>query len=327
MTGSSKKQNSPRRVLRAKGSTPAGTHIPVLLQEVEACLKPANGKVVVDCTVGYGGHSRAFARRIAPDGKLIALDMDQIELEKTRERLSNEPVQISFYRSNFSDILSVLHRENLPGADIIFADIGVSSMQIDQAQRGISYRHKGILDLRMDTSLENTGTDLVNSLSQDELSKVLWEFSDEPDHEEIAAEIIKQRAFQPITQISQLVRVIFRAKGLTLKTFQQQNKSARFGTLHPAARTFQALRILVNDELASLEKLLKIAPECLNSGGRIGIISFHSGEDRLVKQYFRKAVQDGVYTSAAQNPISPRYNEIRSNPRSASAKFRWAIKS
>jgi 16S rRNA (cytosine1402-N4)-methyltransferase len=140
----------------------------------------------------------------------------------------------------------------------------------------------------------------------------------------IARLIVTQRAVQAITQTEHLVRIIFHVKGLTTKTWQQQNR-AKFGQLHPAARTFQALRILVNDELGALRELLRIAPYCLRPGGRIGIISFHSGEDRLVKRSFRDDVRNGIYRSAAKNPIVPRIKEIISNPRSASAKFRWAV--
>jgi 16S rRNA (cytosine1402-N4)-methyltransferase len=177
----------------------------------------------------------------------------------------------------------------------------------------------------MDNRLKKTGADLLMSLSEEELSNALCELADEPDHREIARKIVAQRAEKPITQTSQLVRIIFHVRGLTPKTWQQQNRASKFGSLHPAARTFQALRILVNDEIGSLRELLRIARYCLRPGGRIGIISFHSGEDRLVKQSFRDGVRNGIYQSAAKNPIVPRIKEIISNPRSASAKFRWAV--
>ncbi len=311
--------------LRAKGKTPAGTHIPVLAEEVIGCLKPKPGEVVVDCTVGYGGHASELIRRIGATGKLVALDVDNAELERIGHRLSKENVPASFYHSNFAGIAKVLKKENLDGCDIIFADLGVSSMQIDNPDRGISYKHQGPLDMRMDDRIKQTGSDLLNSLCEEELSKALWELADEPDHQKIARMIVAGRAAEAITQTGQLVRIIFNAKGLTEKTWQRQNRAAKFGSLHPAARTFQALRIMVNDELGSLKELLRIAPYCLRPGGRIGIISFHSGEDRLVKRSFRQGVQDGIYQSAAKNPIVPRIKEIISNPRSASAKFRWAV--
>ncbi|MGA2172482.1 MAG: 16S rRNA (cytosine(1402)-N(4))-methyltransferase RsmH [Sedimentisphaerales bacterium] len=310
--------------LRAKGKTPAGSHIPVLIEEVMACLNPKPGETIVDCTVGYGGHASEFIRHIGPTGKLIALDVDNAELERTRHRLSKENVPVSFHHSNFAGVASVLKKENLDGCDIIFADLGVSSMQIDNPDRGMSYKHKGPLDMRMDERLKRTGADLLNTLCEEELARAFSELADEPDHQKIAHLIVTQRAAQAITQTEQLVRIIFHVKGLTAKTWRQQNR-AKFGKLHPAARTFQALRILVNDELGSLKELLRIAPYCLRPGGRIGIISFHSGEDRLVKRSFRDNVRNGIYQSAAPDAIVPRIKEIVSNPRSASAKFRWAV--
>jgi len=310
--------------LRAKGKTPVGTHVPVLMEEVLASLRPAPGKVVVDCTVGYGGHAAEFMKRVCPAGRLIALDVDGVELERTRRRLSSAGAPVSFYRSNFAGIANILSKEKLDGCDVIFADLGVSSMQIDDPARGMSYKNEGPLDMRMDDRLKKTGADLLNTLSEEDLSTALWELADEPDHEKIALWIVNQRAVQPITETSQLVRLIFAVKGLTEKTWRRWQVTSKFGSLHPAARTFQVLRILVNDEIGSLKELLRVAPHCLRPGGRIGIISFHSGEDRLVKQSFRDGVRNGIYQSAAKNVVVPRIREITSNPRCASAKFRWA---
>jgi len=312
--------------LRAKGKTPAGTHVPVLVEEVIACLNPQPGHIVADCTLGYGGHAKEFLRRIGDTGRLIGFDLDAAELEKTRRRLSGHATPIRLYHMNFAGIANVLGTEQIDGYDIIFADLGVSSMQIDDPSRGISYKHEGPLDMRMDTRLKRTGADLLASLSQDELSQALIELSDEPDHDLIAQMIVGQRSVQPITQTSQLIRLVFNAKGLTEKTWKKQQKQSAFGSLHPAARTFQTLRILVNDELAALKELLRVGPYCLRPGGRIGIISFHSGEDRLVKHSFRDGTRTGVYESIARDIIVPGPEEVRSNPRSASAKFRWAIR-
>lgn len=309
--------------LRAKGVTPAGTHVPVLVQEVMECLKPKPGEIVIDCTVGYGGHALEFAERIGPGGRLIALDIDNEELERTRERLSDAGVPASFHRSNFAGIAKVLKQENLTACDIIFADLGVSSMQIDNPARGMSYKHPGPLDLRMDDRLKRTGADLLSTLNEAELSKALWELADEPDHERIARLIVARRAAEPITQTGQLVDLVFEAKGVTAKTWRTQRD--KLGSLHPAARTFQALRILVNDELVALKELLRVAPYCLRPGGRVGIISFHSGEDRLVKQSFREGFRAGIYQATTTEVIVPQPEEVRANPRSASAKFRWAI--
>jgi len=310
--------------LRAKGKTPAGTHVPVLVEEVMGCLNPKPGEIVADCTVGYGGHATEFLKRIGPTGKLIAMDMDNTELERTRNRLIKDNAPVSFHHSNFAGLGKVLQKENIAGCDIIFADLGVSSMQIDNPERGMSYKHAGSIDMRMDSRLKQTGADLLNTLSEEELSKAFLELSDEPDHKKIAEFIVNQRMVLPITQTDQLIRIIFSVKGLTEKLWKKQNR-AGFGKLHPAARTFQALRILVNDELGSLKELLRIAQYCLRPGGRIGIISFHSGEDRLVKRWFRDNVRTGIYQTASQDAIVPRTKEIMSNPRSSSAKFRWAV--
>ncbi|HBG27047.1 MAG: 16S rRNA (cytosine(1402)-N(4))-methyltransferase [Planctomycetes bacterium GWF2_41_51] len=315
-----------RDKLRAKGKTPAGSHIPVLLEEVLEILNPQPGQIVADCTLGYGGHSRQFIKRLGPTGKLIAFDVDGAELERTQKRLSGSETPISFYHSNFAGIANALKREQIDGFDVIFADLGVSSMQIDDAERGISYKNEGPLDMRMDKRLKQTGADLINSLPEEEIAKALLEYSDEPDNEKIARMIVAQRSVQPITTVSQLIRLVFAVKGLTVNSWKKQQRTSKFGSLHPAARTFQSLRILVNDELGSLKELLRIAPYCLRPGGRIGIISFHSGEDRLVKQSFRDGAENGVYEFASKKAVVPRIKEVIANPRCASAKFRWAVK-
>lgn len=312
--------------MRAKGKTASGTHIPVLLKEVMAELAPAAGDIVVDCTLGYGGHACQFVRRIGSDGKLIGLDVDGKEIEGTKRRLKEAGCKKSFHNTNFGDIAEVLRQENIEGADIIFADIGVSSMQVDDATRGISYKSDGPLDMRMDGRLEKTGADLLAELTKDQLSAMLLENSDEPDHEVIAQWIIGQRISQPITQVCELVRLVFNAKGLTEKTWKKKQRASSFGSAHPAARTFQALRIMVNDELGVLKKLLAAAGDSLKPGGRIGIISFHSGEDRLVKQSFRDGYQAGIYDATSDKAIIPNKWEIMKNPRSSSARFRWARK-
>ncbi len=309
--------------LRAKGNTPAGTHIPILVEEVLECLRPASGEIVVDCTLGYGGHASEFLKRIGPAGKLIGLDIDGVELEHTGRRLAQEGASVSLHRSNFAGIAKVLRQENLTGVDVIFADLGVSSMQIDNPERGLSYKREGPLDMRMDDRLQRTGADLLRTVSEQDLTKALAELADEPDAERIARRIVELRIKTPITQTSQLVQAIFDAKRLTAETWKRQRD--RLGSLHPAARTFQTLRILVNDEMSALKAFLQKAPLCLRPGGRIGVISFHSGEDRLVKHAFRDGYRNGLYESTAREVIVPGGREIRENPRSASAKFRWAI--
>jgi len=311
--------------LQAKGQTPVSTHIPVLVEEVMQALSRGPGEVVADCTVGYGGHAREFMKRIGPTGRLIGFDVDQDELERTRQRLEQESTPASFHRSNFAGIGKVLGPEQLEGYDIIFADLGVSSMQIDNPARGLCYRHEGPLDMRMDNRLQQTGADLLATLSREELASAFRELADESDGEEIAARIVDRRAVETIRLTSQLVELVMEAKGTTSSRWRQQRRQPA-PALHPAARTFQALRILVNDELGALRELLRVAPYCLRPGGRMGIISFHSGEDRLVKHAFRDGVRDGTYHRASTDVIVPQTRERTYNSRSASARFRWAAR-
>lgn len=311
--------------IRSRGHTPAGTHVPVMVTEVMACLRPMPGEIVADCTVGYGGHATEFLRRIGPNGRLLAFDVDEHELGRTRHRLAEAGFvnNVRFHRSNFAGIGKTLMMEQLDGYDVIFADLGVSSMQVDDPSRGFSYKHDGPLDMRMDQRIRRTAADWLGELSEEELVAALRDLSDEPDAERIARQIIEYRAIEPIRRTSQLVQIIFQAKRLTRRQWRQQAARDQ-SRLHPAARVFQALRILVNDELSSLRHLLRIASSCLRPGGRIGIISFHSGEDRLVAGSFREGLRSRVYASAADEAIRPGHQERYDNPRSASAMLRWA---
>jgi len=310
--------------VRARGGTPVGTHVPVLVNEVLECLDPKPGEIVADCTIGYGGHAAAFLGRIRPGGSLIGFDLDAGQLERTRARLAGvEDVRIRLYHSHFAGIAKILREEGLDGYDILFADLGVSSMQVDDPARGFSYRLDGPLDMRMDERTRKTASDRLASMTADELSTALRDLADEPDHERIAEAVVRHRAQRPIERTLQLVDVVLAAKGMSRREWRRR---ARPGELHPAARTFLALRILVNDELAGLAQLLRDAPYCLRPGGRIGIITFHSGEDRLVKKGFRQGLRSGLYAAIAEEVVRPTPEERRDNPRSASAKLRWARK-
>ncbi len=325
--------------VRAQGRTPAGTHVPVLVEEVLAALHPQLGDVVADCTVGYGGHALVFIRRIGPTGRLIGLDVDAAQVARTAARLATLPpngddpgvvaqgaglAPVSLHRSHFAGLGKVLSREGLDGFDIIFADLGVSSMQIDDPSRGFSYKHDGPLDMRMDDRLPRTAADLLAQLSVDELSAALADLADEPHAVRIARCIVRRRAVKPVARTRELVNVVFEAKGLTHREWRGRPTDQR-NQLHPAARTFQALRMLVNDETAGLAQLLRVAAHCLRLGGRIGIISFHSGEDRLVRDAFHDGLAAGTYSTIAEAPIRPTSTEITANPRSRSALFRWAV--
>lgn len=338
--------------LRAQGRTPAGTHIPIMVEEVLRELRPGVGDTVMDCTIGYGGHAMAFLRRIGPEGRLIGCDVDEVQLARTRERLRRAGFHPHLHRVHFAGLGQVLRAEGLDGFDVLFADLGVSSMQLDDPARGFSYKQDGPLDMRMDHRLVKSAADLLAKLSFTELSDALRDLADEPDHERIARHIVRRRTERFIQSTRELVNIVLEAKGLSRRGLRR-NVSQRAAPLrtstvdpksegaaecspsseermarrrHPAAKTFQALRILVNDELGGLAQLLRIAPYCLKPGGRLGVISFHSGEDRLVKRLFRDGLRSGMYVSASETPIRPTRDEVRANPRAASAKFRVAVR-
>ncbi len=329
--------------VRAQGRTPAGTHVPVLLDEVMAALNPRPGDVVVDCTIGYGGHAEAFLRRIAPGGRLIGLDLDGPQLARTGQRLANAldrpvalvlpgdvpsrrqpPATLRLYHRHFGGIGRVLGEEGISGFDIVFADLGASSMQIDDPARGFSFRQDGPLDMRMDLRRPHTAANLLASLDRETLTLALRRLADEPAADRIAGLIVDRRDRQPIRRTRELVRLVFEAKGISMRQWRRRPES-RPGDLHPAARTFQALRILVNDELSGLEQLLRQAPYCLRPGGRLGIISFHSGEEDRVAAALEAGRLAGLYEHVCEHPITPGAAEVSSNPRARSARLRWAI--
>jgi 16S rRNA (cytosine1402-N4)-methyltransferase len=267
-----------------------------------------------------------LAERIGPEGRLIGLDLDGAQLERTARRLAELPARISLHHNNFAELPVVMQAERVGLFDVIFADLGVSSMQIDDPSRGIGYAKDGPLDMRMDTcSQGSTGADLLRTLPGEEIATALAELSDEPDASRIAAWIVNQRQALPIDSVQRLVRLVLGAKGLTEKTWKKSNKSG-FGKFHPAARTFQALRILVNRELESLEAFLAVAPDCLAAGGRLGIISFQPGEDHRVRAALADGLADGTFCRISHQPITPSGKEIHRNWRSSSARFRWAVK-
>lgn len=303
--------------VRAQGRTPSGAHVPVMLNEVMELLDPRPGDVVADCTVGYGGHAMEFLRRIGPEGLLAGCDVDAAQLDRTRKRLESAGMKFRLYRSNFAGIAKPLAELGIEGYNVILADLGVSSMQIDDPARGFSYKHDGPLDMRMDDRIRQTAADLLRTLSEEELAAAFHELGDEPDAEAIAQEIVRERDSRTILRTHDMVSVICRAKGIDPRDLRGQAS-------HPAAPVFQALRMLVNDELGALKQLLRMAPHCLRPGGRIGIISFHSGEDRLVKHSFRDGVRAGIYAQASEEPMRPSAAEVHSNPRSRSAKLRVA---
>lgn len=304
--------------VRGQGRTPAGTHVPVLCEEVLAALAPAPGETVVDCTLGYGGHTERFLAAVGPAGTVIALDMDAAQLARADERLRalQLPGTLITKHGNFAGVQTVLGELGRDGCDVLFADLGASSMQFDDPQRGFTYKHTGPLDMRMNPASAKNATDIIRESSAESLATMLDEWADEPNAAIIAEAIIAARRITSIsttTQLADAVRsALPRARAEELNT-----------TL---ARVFQALRIAVNRELESLKNLLRVAPACLRPGGRFGLLTFHSGEDRLVKHTLRDAQVAGVYSNVCDEVIRPSPIEQRENPRSRPAKFRWAVR-
>jgi 16S rRNA (cytosine1402-N4)-methyltransferase len=302
-------------------STPAGEHRAVLLQEVLAVLDPQPGQVVVDCTVGWAGHAALLLRRVGPEGRLVGIDFDPDNLPRARERLEEVGFPFALHHGNFAGLPAVLAAEGLSGVDLLLADLGMSSMQVDDAERGFSYVRDGPLDMRMDRTRGRTAAELLASIPEDELAEALRTLGDEPAAARIAAALVAARRSVSLDRTSQLAKVIADATGQG-KPWRLHPAPGRWN-LHPAARTFQALRILVNRELANLEALLRCLRSCLRPGGRAAVISFHSGEDRLVKAAFRDGVRAVYFCEASPEPLRAGPEERLANPRARSAKLRW----
>jgi 16S rRNA (cytosine1402-N4)-methyltransferase len=295
-------------------------HIPVLLHETLAALSPQPGQTIIDCTLGLGGHSSAILDKLKPGGHLIAIDFDPTNIAAAQDRISKthgpsgRHVNYTLHHNNFAAVQTILAG---PQADALLADIGVASTQIDDPTRGFSYRRPGPLDMRMDPTRGQPASALLARLSQLELTEALQELGDEEDAAPIAKLIVEQRTIEPITTTERLTAIICEARNFTLER-------AANAKLHPAARTFQALRILTNRELANLDRLLAVLPSCIKPNGIAAIITFHSGEDRKVKAAFREGLRAGTYSDISEDPITADESEIHRNPRSRSAKLRWA---
>jgi 16S rRNA (cytosine1402-N4)-methyltransferase len=276
----------------------------------------------VDCTLGRGGHAIELLRRVGPDGWLIAFDLDSANIEPARERLAEIGENFDLHHGNFAGVAHSLAAENLR-ADVILVDLGVSSMQIDDVGRGFSFSRDGPLDMRMDPTRGRTAAELLATLSEEELAKAFRGLGDEPQAESIASAIVERRKASPLQQTRELADLIREAAPVRIERGPNQ-PTERQQLLRPIARVFQALRILVNRELASLDALLRSLPDCLVPGGRAAIISFHSGEDRRVKAAFRDGLRAGVYAAISDEPLRASPQERFDNPRSRSAKLRWA---
>lgn len=290
-----------------------------MLNEVMRCLGLRAGNVVVDCTLGLGGHGSAMLQAVGPAGRLIAFDFDAANIARARERLDAVGSNYVLHHGNYAGIDNVLAQLGIVQVDAILADVGVASPQIDDPARGFSYKQPGPLDMRMDPSRGEPAAVLVNRLTQRQLAEAILELGDETDADYIAELIVRERAKSPIETTDRLMEIVCTARNFTIER-------AAGAKLHPAARTFQALRMLVNRELPNLQRLMDVAPAVLKPGGRIGIISFHSGEDRVVKRAFREGLRAGAYADISAEPVVATEEEIKANPRSRSAKLRWAIR-
>jgi 16S rRNA (cytosine1402-N4)-methyltransferase len=299
-----------------------------MLEQILDVLNPQAGEIAVDCTLGFAGHALPILQRLGPTGKLIGLDWDGDNLRPARERLTASGFPFAVHHTNFAALATILGVEGLTGVDVIVADLGMSSMQVDGAERGFSYVRDGLLDMRMDRSRGRTAADVLATIAEAELARALRELADEENAEKIAAALVSARERQPLQRTLEVARVIAGAVGKPVGREQGWRLRSARGqwNAHPAARTFQALRLLVNRELANLQQLMRILPQALHPGGRAAIISFHSGEDRIVKAAFRSALQAGVYAQTASEPVRPSQTERLNNPRSRSAKLRWARK-
>lgn len=318
--------------------TTAYQHIPVLLAEVTHHLNPIASSVVVDCTYGYGGHANALLSHIAPSATFIGIDQDKRAHDAQRnvarlgqQDFSKRDIEMIFVEDNFGNLDKILADVGVPFVDTILFDVGVSSPQIDDPSRGFSFKEDGPLDMRMDPSSKTTARQLVNEADERELSRILWEYGEERWASRIAQFIVRRRSDEPIETTLQLVELIKDAIPA----------SARREGGHPAKRSFQALRIFVNDELGALERGLEAAIRWLRPGGRVGVLTFHSLEDRLVKRTFRNFAQgcvcppgmpictcdkEPILEIITRRPIVPGADEIEANPRARSTKLRVAQK-
>lgn len=315
-----KYQDTIERVI-SKGSTPAGMHISICVQEILTFLQIQPGMKGLDATLGYGGHSRKMLEALQGRGHLYALDVDPIEIVKTTKRLREAGFSEEIFTpisENFANIDRVA--EQYGSFDFLLADLGVSSMQIDNPERGFSYKQEGPLDLRLNPESGEPASERLRKMSREEIEGMLIDNSDEPYAAEIARAIAgRNRKGQKIDTTTKLAELI----GETLAFLPE--KERKEAVKKSCARVFQALRIDVNSEFEVLEAFLTKLPSCMAPGGRIAILTFHSGEDRLVKRAFKEGKKAGIYSEVAEDVIRPSSEECAKNPRAKSTKMRWAV--
>lgn len=316
-----KYKDTVEKVIR-KGSTPAGMHLSICVKEILDFFQIAPGQHGLDATLGYGGHTAQMLKCLEGTGHIYALDVDPIEMEKTKVRLAEMgygPEILTILQQNFANIDQVA-AEYGP-FDFILADLGVSSMQIDDPARGFSYKHEGPLDLRLNPEKGISAAGRLKELTREEFAGMLVENSDEPYAEQIAAAVMsRQRHGREITTTTQLKEVIEEALAF-LPTAERKEAVKK-----SCARTFQALRIDVNSEFEVLESFLEKLPDALAPGGRVAILTFHSGEDRLVKKSMKYFYKQGLYREISKDVIRPSAEECNRNSRARSTKMRWAVR-
>jgi 16S rRNA (cytosine1402-N4)-methyltransferase len=299
------------------GKTPAGMHVPILVAECLAALKLEPGAVGVDATLGHGGHAREILSRIMPGGRLIGLDVDPIEQPKTETRLralGHGEENFAAVRSNYAGIRKVLDGLGIEAVDFIFADLGCSSMQFDDPTRGFSYKAVGPLDMRMNPERGISAGDWLAKVDRLKLAEVLVSHADEPHAGEIAA-FLAGRSFADTRALAAAIRAV---PVLARLDDERVELAVR--------RVFQAVRIAVNEEFTALDAFLRLLPCCLGPGGRVAVLTFHSGEDRRVKKAFQQGEREGIYARISEGVTVAGPEERRANPRSAPAKLRWAVR-
>ena len=291
-------------------------HIPVLAEVLVEQIKLPQDAVVVDATIGQGGHSLLFGKRLGPKGAIIGLDVDINAIRRAQSVLEGLQCRVILVNSNFSEIADVVRAQGIEKVDFILADLGVCSAQLEDDRMGLSFQRNMPLDMRMDKRLKTTAADIIGRADEKTLADLIYKYGEERASRRIARFVVERRKREPITTTGQLAAIVSGALG----------KGGQWSRIHPATRTFQALRIAVNNELENLEVMLGSAPALLGQKGLIAVISFHSLEDRIVKTDFKSNENKGIYKIVTKKPISASRDEISKNNRARSAKLRIAQK-
>jgi 16S rRNA (cytosine1402-N4)-methyltransferase len=291
-------------------------HVPVLASKLAELVSLPQDAVMVDATIGHGGHSLLFGRFLGPEGVIVGLDFDIKAIQRAQSYLKDLPCKVILRHSNFIHIVEVLREEGIEEVDFVLADLGVSSSQLGDVGKGLSFDEDMPLDMRIDERIGRSAADIVNSADEKSLADLIYRYGEERASRRIARFIVESRKRESITTTGQLARIVCKALRREGKRVWQRK--------HPATRTFQALRIAVNDELENLKGLLGVVPGVLKGGGQVAIISFHSLEDRIVKNDFRDKAKEGIYEVLTKKPVRPSSEEIRANRRARSAKLRIA---